>query len=274
MVMPESQTGTFDVSSGGKLYYEVAGQGHPLLLAHAGVADLRMWDDQFAVFAESYRVIRYDMRGYGKSELGTGTFLHRQDLNVLLDHLQVERAYLIGCSHGGEVVIDYTLEHPERVAALIPVDAALSGFQMQGQPPPQILEMMPAFERGDLERVAELQCQLFIDGPKRTPEQSNQSVRGKLREMTLIGLRSAAFLHGDQPPLDPPATQRLGEIHVPTLVIAGDYDNPEILRIADTIVAGVPGAQKVIIHAAAHLPNMEKPAEFNRAVLEFLGRLD
>ena len=271
--MPETQSGILDVSDGGRLYYEVAGQGHGLVLAHAGVADLRMWDEQFEAFAEHYRVIRYDMRGFGRSELGTGTFLHREDLDVLLDHLQVERAYLIGCSHGGEVVIDYTLEHPERVAALITVNASLSGFEMQGEPPPQLLEMMPAFERGDLERVAELQCQLFIDGPQRTPEQSNQAVRARMREMTLNMLKNSAFLHGDQPALAPPAAQRLDEILTPTLVIAGDYDNPEILRIADIIAAGVSGAQKVLIHEAAHLPSMEKPDEFNQVVLEFLGQL-
>lgn len=271
--MPETQTGWLDVSDGGRLYYEIAGTGQPLVLAHAGIADLRMWDEQFDVFAQHYRVIRYDMRGYGRSELGTGTFLHRDDLNALLDHVGADRAYLVGCSHGGEVVIDFTLEHPERVAALIPVASSLSGFEMQGEPPPQILEMMPAFESGDLERVIELQCQLFVDGPFRTPEQGNPAVRTRMREMTLIQLRNNAFLHGDQPPLEPPAVRRLNEIHAPTLVIVGDYDNPEIVRTADTIAAGIPGAQKVVIHEAAHLPNMEKPAEFNAAVLDFLRKL-
>lgn len=101
--MVDVQSG-FAPINGANLYYEVAGQGHPLLLVHAGVADSSMWDDQFGVFAEQYRTIRYDMRGYGKSEPVAGEYANRDDLYALLKFLSVERTHLIGCSMGAERV--------------------------------------------------------------------------------------------------------------------------------------------------------------------------
>jgi len=106
------QTGFTDIN-GGKLYYEVAGDGPALVLAHAGITDLRMWDDQFLVFAQNYRVIRCDFWGFGKSTIANDDFLLHEDLYQLLKFLGVEQTHLIGCSLGGRVIIDLALEYPE-----------------------------------------------------------------------------------------------------------------------------------------------------------------
>src|SRR5262249_13492382 len=106
---------------GGQLYYETAGTGHPLTLIHAGVADGRMWDDQFLTFAQHYRVIRYDARGFGRSRTESVSFSNRRDLYDLLRHLGVEKTYVMGVSRGGQIATDFTLERPEMVDALIPV---------------------------------------------------------------------------------------------------------------------------------------------------------
>ncbi len=95
--------------------------------------------------------------------------MRRDDLHYLLDHLKVEKAHLLGCSMGGEIVIDYTLEHPERVLSLIPVSAVPSGFQMQGKPPDELMQMMEAAQKGDLKRESELQIRVWVDGPFRQP---------------------------------------------------------------------------------------------------------
>ena len=123
---PES--GFVDVE-GGKLYYEAAGEGHPLVLIHDSVGNRTMWDGHFEELAKKYRVIRYDTRGYGKTTTEPVSYSNRQDLLDLLDHLGVDKAYLIGVSRGGQIAIDFTLEHPERVDALIPVAAGLSGYE-------------------------------------------------------------------------------------------------------------------------------------------------
>jgi pimeloyl-ACP methyl ester carboxylesterase len=215
------------------------------------------------------------MRGFGKSDLGVIPIERRRDLDRLMQQLDVPRAALLGCSLSGEVMLDFALEHPEKVAALILVSAVPGGFELQGDPPAQILEMIGAIQQGDLASASELQNRIWVDGPFRQPEQVNPAVRQRAAEMNRIALANGTWGKADvQPanPLNPPAMQRLAEIRVPTLIIAGQLDHPEILRAADVMVAAIPHAEKVIIPDSAHLPNMEQPAEFNRVVLDFLRK--
>lgn len=266
-------TGGYLNINGGSIYYEMAGAGHPLVMVHAGVADRRMWDDQWEAFAQHYRVIRFDMRGFGKSDPANAPLCRRRDLRDLLDQLAIERAHLIGCSMGGEVIIDFALEYPDRVSALIPVCAAPSGFEMQGEPPAYLFEMIAAVEAGDLALASELQTRIWVDGPFRQPEQVDPHVRQKAATMNLIALQNATMPIADAQPLDPltpPAAGRLGELHMPTLVIIGALDHTENARAADYLTTQIPNAQKAVLDHAAHLPSMDQPAAFNRAVLNFL----
>ncbi len=257
-----------------KLHYEVAGQGErTLVFSHAGFVDSRMWDPQWDFFAQRYRVVRYDLRGYGQSDPLDGPICRREDLYQLVRHLGIEKAAFIGCSLSGEIALDFALEHPGMVGALVIVSAVPSGFQMQGEPPPNLLEMIAAMQQGDLARVSELQLRLWIDGPFRASDQVDPALRKAAAEMNRIPVENQTWAKADsQPlcPLNPPAATRLGEIQVPTLIVAGALDNPEILRAADFMEVNLPTAQKIILPDSAHLPNMEKPAEFNRAVLSFL----
>src|SRR5947209_8694969 len=97
---------------GTDLYYEELGEGHPVILLHAGIADSRMWDEQMPVLAERYRVVRYDLRGFGRSKMVAGAFSHRADLAALLDALGIASAALVGCSFGGRVATEFALEFP------------------------------------------------------------------------------------------------------------------------------------------------------------------
>jgi pimeloyl-ACP methyl ester carboxylesterase len=115
----------------GELYYEETGSGPSLLLIHAGVADYSMWQAQFETFSEDFHVIRYDARGFGKSRTQATTFSNRQDIQDLLEHLGVEKTAVVGISRGGQIAIDYTVEHPERVWALVTVAAGISGYDHQ-----------------------------------------------------------------------------------------------------------------------------------------------
>jgi len=270
----QTQSGYLNLD-GGKLYYEVAGEGQPLLLAHAGFVDSGMWDAQWQAFSAQYRAIRYDMRGYGKSDPLPAPVVRREELEQLLDHLGVERAALLGSSLGGEIVVDFTLEHPDRVWALIPVSAVPGGFEMQGAPPRYVMDMIAALQQDDFERVSDLQIRIWVDGMYREPEQVEAKVRQHAAAMNRIAVQNRTWGMDAEPPnpLDPPAAGRLGSIGVPTLVIAGALDHPELLRAAAVMAGAIKGAKKVIIDGAAHVPNMEHPATFNRAVLDFLGAL-
>jgi pimeloyl-ACP methyl ester carboxylesterase len=261
------QTGMAQVE-GTNLYYEIAGEGSPLVLAHAGFVDHRMWDEQFAVFAKNYRVLRYDMRGFGQSEMPTGPFSHRHDLHGLLGFLGLERAHLLGCSAGGSMVIDFALEYPEMTRSLVLVSSAISGYQFQGDMPKPMQDLSAALKDKDLDRAADLAVRIWIDGPRRSPDQVDAHIRARAHEMSLTALPNAFM---KEVPLEPTALERLHEIAVPTLVIVGDMDDESIAKMGDLLATRIPGAQKEIISGAAHLPNMERPEEFNRRVLAFLN---
>lgn len=255
------------------IYYEMAGEGETLVMTHAGFVDSGMWDAQWDAFAEHFRVVRFDLQGYGKSSPAIGPISRREELAQVLDALDIERAHLLGCSLSGATVLDFTLAFPERVTSLIAVSAAPGGFELQGPPPRYMMEMMEAAQSGDTERASELQVRIWFDGESREPEDTDQAVRPHIAAMNRIAVNNNTFFIAEaQPPnpLDPHAVTRLADIKVPTLIVVGALDHPEILRAADVLVDGIDGAHKVIIPDAAHVPNMEQPAIFNEAVLNFL----
>lgn len=268
----ETQAG-FAPVNGTRLYYEAAGAGHPLVLVHAGIADSMMWDDQIAPFARRYRVVRFDMRGFGQSEKPPESYAPHDDLYGLLRYLGIERAYLLGCSMGGSMVVDFTLTHPDMAGALILVGAGVSGYPFEpGNLAARWDEVEAAFEAGDLALGTELETRMWVDGPSRAPDAVDPAVRARAYAM---GLRANEQYseEGKAQPLDPPALGRLAEIHAPALVVVGDQDVPNVLEQADLLASGIAGARKVVIPNTAHLPNMEQPAVFNRLVLDFLGAL-
>lgn len=264
------RTGVADMN-GTQFYYEVAGAGHPLVLVHAGIADSRMWDDQFEAFAKHYQVIRYDMRGYGKTPTVAGDFSHRADLHALLKYLTIDHAYLLGCSLGGTTVIDFALEHPEMADALILVTTSPSGLEFSGAPPPQWEELMAAFKREDFERASELEVRIWVDGPHRQPSQVAAAIRDKVRAMNAIALESEASELGVARPPEKVAMLRLNEINAPALIIIGDLDQPDMVQAGEYLATNIRTTKKVVIAGTAHLPNMEQPDTFNRAVLDFLA---
>lgn len=262
----DSTTGFFN-----GLYYEVAGQGQPLVLIHGGLVNSGLWDDQFEVFAEHYRTVRYDVRGFGKSLPPAAYFSNHGDLRDLLDFLGIKQTYVLGLSMGGAIAIDFTLAYPDHVTALLPVAAGLSGYHTTTNAALRD-ELNAAYERGDKERAVELSLQMWTDGPQRTPDQVDPAARERIRVMTVHTFDLPDVDHWLQP-LEPPAIDRLAEIQVPTLFIVGDQDVADILKIGDMIVAQVRGAQRAVIPGTAHHLNVERPAEFNRIVLDFLNSL-
>lgn len=270
--MTQSASGYVDVN-GGKLYYEVAGEGHPLVLIHAGIANLRMWDDQWEAFTSRYRTIRYDTRGFGKTTSENVTFSNRDDLRALLDHLGVDKAYLMGVSRGGQIATDFTLEYPERVAALITVASGPGGFEAE-EPPEQVArfeEMERYEEAGDIENVIRLDLEIWFSGFHRTIDQMPAHL---VQRMVDMGRANYSHTETLTPiPLDPPAVRRLNEINVPALVMWGDLDVAFTLASSAYLADNIPGAKRVIMQGTAHMPNLEKPDEFTHIVLEFLQAL-
>lgn len=265
-------SGHLDIDEG-RIYYETAGEGETVVLLHAGIVDSGMWDAQFDELAAHYRVVRFDQRGFGRSDVASGPTSRPDELASVLSKLGIEAAALVGCSQGGTTALDFAVTHPDKVWALVVVSATPGGFEMQGEPPAALMELFGALQQGDLERVTELQMRVSIDGESRTPEQVDAAVRQRAAEMNRVAVQNNTAAIADMEPLnplDPPAVARLADVDIPTLAIVGELDHAEIARAADVMAAQMPRAQKEVISGAAHLPNMEQPLEFNRLVLGFL----
>jgi pimeloyl-ACP methyl ester carboxylesterase len=272
----QPETGFAEIN-GTKLYYEVTGEGHPLVLIHGGYMDKRMWDDQFATFAEHYKVIRYDVRGFGKTELPPTLYADRQDLYELLKFLGIEKTYLLGLSLGGAIAIDFTLEHPEMVDALVLVGASVNGAPMQElytQSEIQaLIQQWAPFQQATRERNIPAMVDALMNNPTLVPTPQYPSARQRVREN--LSEYSFAWVLNPAPrqELSPSAWERLAQISVPTLIIVGGNDDIILHRYADRLERDIADSSRVIIPETHHMPNMEKPEEFNQIVLNFLKSL-
>jgi 3-oxoadipate enol-lactonase len=259
--------------NGANVHYRIAGHGPPLLLLHAGICDSRMWDEQIGEFARTHRVIAPDLRGYGETTMVAGGYAHRDDVGALMDHLGLPHAVLIGASTSGRMALDFTLEHPGCVDALVLVGSALSGYRFED--PGTLAQdegVDAAIADGRHDDAAEMEIKIWVAGPRRAIEQTDPKLRDRVRTMLLRSYETPPDLRLERP-LEPPAIGRLGEVQKPTLVIVGNEDVPDMLAISDRLTAGIGSARKVVMHGTAHLPSMEDPAAFNRIVRGFLADL-
>lgn len=256
--------------NGIKMFYHDMGSGDPIVLLHAGIADSRMWEKQLKVFAEHYRVVAPDLRGFGQTEIPQGVFAHYRDVYALLQHLGIESAHFVGASMSGETAVNLALTYPQMVKSLVLVCSALGGYEFTDEATIEVWEEVgEALEAGDLSRGVELEVLLWVVGPNRSPAQVDDAIQLAVGEMIL---RSYTLPTGEgtEEDLEPYAINRLQEIQCPTLVLIGDNDVPDMQIIANTLATGIHGAKKVAIADTAHLPNMEKPTAFNQLVLDFL----
>jgi pimeloyl-ACP methyl ester carboxylesterase len=181
---------------------------------------------------------------------------------------------LMGCSGGGAVCIDFTLQHPSLVKGLVLVGSGLDGLQPSGGMSPTLTAYVQALQAHDLERSLELSLQIFTDGSRRKPEQVNPVARERTRVMSAPLFARPEVPEAVPQGLTPPAIKRLGEIRGPTLVIVGSEDNPVIQTIAALLLNNIPKARSVVIPDAGHHPNLEHPELFNAIVAKFLSDID
>jgi 3-oxoadipate enol-lactonase len=270
--MAQSKNAGFVEINGAPLYYEVAGEGFPLVLIHAGVADSRMWDEQVAAFAPQYRVVRYDWRGAGRSAIPAVPFAQHEELRELFQHLGIARAHVVGLSYGSLIALDFTLAHPEMVEKLVLAAPGVSGSQPSAEQMQYNEAEEAALEAGELDGATEITLRTWVDGPGRGPGEVNPAVRERVRAMQRQAYEIPIPEGAEELDLEPPAIGRLSEVKAPTLIIVGDYDLQPKVEQARSMAEEIAGAQLVVFPGVAHMVNMEKPEEFNRAVLDFLNR--
>jgi 3-oxoadipate enol-lactonase len=263
------------VSVGSDLHYEVAGDGPPVVLLHEGIADSRMWEPQWEMFTSRYRVLRYDMRGFGDSPAPSGSFSYGRDLVDLIESLELAPAALVGVSVGGTVALDVAVARPGLVSALVLVGSGLRGHEFSAESQAGWAEEEAAFERGDLDAAVETSLRMWVDGPQRSPEDVDPELRRRVGEMQRSALEIEQSVEGEATleVLAPDYPERLGEISVPTLILVGELDRPEMHEIADRLEAGIPNTRRATIAGTAHVPSMERQEEFDELVLGFLAEV-
>ena len=250
----------------GEIYYETAGEGEPFVMVHDGILHRVTWDAQFAEFSKKYRVIRYDRRGYGKSPTPTAQYSNIEDLHALFKALNVEKAILIGMSAGSKFSIDFTLEYPEMVKAVILVGPVVSGYEYSEH----------CLTRGgllgqEIWENPELLRKFWFTKDPYTVYEKNVSVREKcyrLIEENPQNFNEDNFKFLLQPKL--PALGVLHEIKVPVLIVIGEYDIPDCHAQSGAIEAGIKGARRLIIKNAAHHVPTEQPEVLNKEIRTFL----
>jgi 3-oxoadipate enol-lactonase len=259
-----------------ELYREVAGEGPPVVLVHAGICDSRMWDPQWETFPRAHRVVRYDLRGFGRSPLRPGRYSPPADLIMLLDDLALGPATLVGVSMGGGISLQVAVARPELVSALVLVGSGVRGHDWSDYVTRAWAEEEAAFERGDLDAAVEVNLRTWVDGPRRSPDEVDAEIRRKVGEMQrrALELYVEGGANAQEEALVLDIGDRLGEISVPTLVLVGGLDVPDIHLLADRLEREIPGARRATIEGAAHVPSMERPDEFDRLVLGFLDELE
>ena len=250
-----------------QLYFEVSGQGFPLLLVSGGSSmDLRQWDRIAPALARSYRVIRFDPRGIGKSDNPTVKYSDAADLNSLLDHLGLDRIALIGLSAAGSIVLEYAIQYPDRVTGLVAAAPFIPGFEFSD-------EMLARLDR--FNQAAELGREPFLDrmfaDPHFIPAPLDRSVRTSARENMANNFDKGAGFDPSLPvPLTPPLIEQLSEIRSPVLLLAGELDHAEVLRRNKYLLEKIALAEEKIIPAAGHNGQLENPNAFLGAMTAFL----
>ena len=260
---------------GGRLWAEWAGEGSGVVLAHAGIADSRQWDPQWDALIAGHRVVRYDLRGFGKAEVEHVQFSNREDLVAVMDAAGLERAVLVGCSRAGSIVVDTALEYPDRVSGIVHVCGGISGTEWDSTPVEE-----EEFAKGealeaakDWAALADQAVRIWVDGfgqPEgRAPAEAREAVRRMAYESSVQDKP-----YGDPIVLDPPAAGRLGELSMPVLVIAGLLDESGTIASARLLAREAPRARLIELPDIAHMPSLERPEWFTETLLGFLAEVD
>jgi 3-oxoadipate enol-lactonase len=254
-----------------ELYAEVAGEGPAVVLLHEGVCDSRMWEPQWEAWPREFRLLRLDLRGFGRSPLEPGRFTHAADVIDTLEAAGLDRAAVVGVSLGGRVALEVAVARPELVTALVLVAPGLPGHDWSDELLAEWGKEEAALDAGDLDAAVEANLRTWVDGPRRRPADVDADVRGRVAVMQRRAFELQLPVAEDEEELlvENPA-ERLGEIQVPTLVIVGEEDQPDMHAIVDRLAREIPGARRATIAGTAHVPSMERPKEFDDLVLPFL----
>lgn len=263
----------------GQIYFERAGQGPALILIHSAFLDRREWDPQFAAYADRHTVVRYDVRGAGRSTGDPAASTAGEDLEAVLNHLGIMRAYVLGNSDGARIACEFAAGLPDRVPGLILVAGTPHDLDPTPEEQARFMDtfvdteqpLMHFIQAG--QRAQAIEQILAIWAPRVLPPE-----RDRLRGITADNYdHFADFLSHDQPPGRRPAypvRAFLRTARIPILSIAGGHDNPALNMMMSRFAQEVPSARYHVLAGGDHTPSLSARPEFDRLVLDFLSRVE
>jgi 3-oxoadipate enol-lactonase len=244
------------------------------VLLHPGFADSRIWEPQWPLYREQFRVIRCDLPGFGRSPIRSLPVRYALEVAALLDRLGIEQAALVGCSLGGRVALELAVARPDLVRALVLVGAATSeALASAPEMAAYTSALTEAIRNRGLDAAVEVSMCAWVDGPRRTPELVDPNLRLKVASMqreAFINTRDFAARWQEETLISDLAS-RIGEISAPTLVLIGELDMDFLHEQARLLAARIPGAQLQTIPDTAHAASIERPLAFDQRANPFLA---
>jgi pimeloyl-ACP methyl ester carboxylesterase len=263
-----------------RLHFEETGSGTPLLFVHEFAGDLRSWEPQIAHFSRRYRCIAYNARGYPPSDVPSDVAAYSQaravtDSVAVLDALEVERAHVVGLSMGGFCALHLGLDHPDRALSLVVAGCGYGAAPEAREPFRRECEAIAAAFR---EEGSAAVAERYAVGPARVQLQNRNPeawrfFAERLAEHSSEGAALTMLGVQRERPSVYDLTDRLAELTVPTLVLAGDEDDG-CLEAGLMLKRTIPSAGLVILPRTGHTSNLEDPAAFNSAVERFLDAVE
>jgi 3-oxoadipate enol-lactonase len=230
-----------------------------LVLLHEGVGDSRMWDPVWSELTSAYRVIRYDVRGFGRSPAPTQEFTLLGDLLVVLDHFEVATAHVAGCSMGGGTALEFALAAPDRLKSLALLCPGIGGY-----PYPETPELDAACEAlaaaGDDEGIV----RVLLDVWGRAGD--DPLVTDLMRSAMRAWEGEEQFENEGEPAFD-----RLGELRTPTILMVGDLDDPALIASNEEAASRIPGCELIRLPGVDHYPTIRAPKRVTEAILRHAG---
>ena len=263
------------IQAGGfQVYYEREGKGDPVLLLHAGFQDHTMWKDQVEELSKHYTVITIDQPFHGNTT-GIDTTTQIADIiHTVLDNLKIDKVSIIGLSMGAGSAQDFVIANPEHVNKCILIASGVTGYERYHKIDSSTFawypQMIAAMQAGDTAEAAKIFTRVWAEGPYRTADSLKAPVSQYVYTTTLATLKKHKIMGWPTWQQNPPAIDKLNTIKVPVLIIHGDKDIPFMTESNKFLEKNIPGAKRILIKDVAHMLNMEKPAEVNKRIMDFL----
>jgi pimeloyl-ACP methyl ester carboxylesterase len=232
-----------------QMYYEIHGDGTPLILLHGGLGNTNSWENQIPILSRQYKVIAVDSRGHGRStfsEQQIGYALMASDVIALMDKLGIKKAHILGWSDGGIIGLDLAIKHPERLNKVIAYGANYNPSGMRT-------------DIGENKRIKDYLEKAAKDYQALSPNPTRWEAFQK----------NIGHMWESEPNF---TAEQLRSITVPTLILDGDYDEDIYTEHTKDLANLIPRAELILIAGTGHFAPLEKREEFNRIVLEFLAK--